>query len=57
MLTLRESPRRQYSSTTEASDRLLGVQRRIEPDPDVGGIYEDQRREYVDRWRSVVELY
>jgi hypothetical protein len=36
---------------------LLGVQRRIEPDPDVGGIYEDQRREYVDRWRSVVELY
>ena len=46
-----------YDDATEASDRLLGVQRRIEPDPDVGGIYEDQRREYVDRWRSVVELY
>jgi len=46
-----------YEDAAEASDRLLGTERRIQPNPEVGDLYADRRRSYFQRWQSVSELY
>jgi len=45
-----------YDDPTEASQALLGVERTIDPDPDIGERYADQRESYFDRWRSITDL-
>jgi len=39
------------------SERLLGVECTIEPDPDFGDLYADRRQSYFDRWQAVTDLY
>jgi xylulokinase len=46
-----------YDDAAEASERLLGTERSIEPDPAIGDLYDDRKAAYFDRWQSVADLY
>ena len=45
-----------YDDASEASDHLLGTERRIEPDPEVANLYGERRQSYFERWETVTDL-
>lgn len=46
-----------YADIDEASERLLRVENTLEPDPEVTKMYETQRQSYLERWRTLADLY
>lgn len=46
-----------YEDADEASERLLRYRRTVDPDPAIGDHYDDRKRSYFERWRSVADLY
>jgi len=45
-----------YDDAAEASEHLLGSERTIDPDPEIGDLYDDRRQSYFEQWTSVADL-
>lgn len=46
-----------YADTDEAKSKLLRARTVVEPDPELGEVYERRRDVYFDRWRQIADLY
>lgn len=46
-----------YGDVEEAADKLLRERSVIQPNPDLGTDYSDQKAQYFDRWRRIADFY
>jgi xylulokinase len=46
-----------YSTPQEAKEKLLRRRSVVSPESDIVGVYEQRKREYLQKWREIADVY
>ena len=46
-----------YDSPEEANERLLRRRTVVTPDTEIVGMYEQRKRDYLQRWQEIADIY